>query len=121
MNLHNQLRWVLDRRLKSMPGWEDCYLIDIATQIGIRESHRIIADYQLSREDILYGTNFDNVIAQGTYPIDIHNPNGPGISFEYLDGTTRQIHGDGSVETGRWDGQPMDAPLRDTLCMPLRS
>jgi len=110
-----QLRWVLDK-LKSMPGWEDCYLIDIATQIGIRESHRIIADYQLNREDILYGKNFHDVIAQGTYPIDIHNPNGPGISFEYLDGTTRHIHGDSSVETGRWDGQTADAPLRDTLC-----
>lgn len=117
-----QLRWVLDR-LKTMPGWEKSYLIDIATQIGIRESHRIIADHELSRDEVLHGTQFDDVIAQGTYPIDIHRPDGPGIAFEYLDGTTRRIAGDTGQERGRWDGRAFDAPLRDTLCyqVPYRS
>jgi hypothetical protein len=110
-----QMRWVLDQ-LRRMPGWEDAYLLDVATQIGIRESHRIHADHQLTREEVLHGTRFEDTIAQGTYRIDIHNPDGPGIYFEYLDGTTEYVHGDGTRQTGRWDGQPAGAPLRDTLC-----
>jgi len=117
-----QLRWVLGK-LKSMPGWEDVYLAHIATQIGVRESHRAIADHQLTREEVLHGVEFPDAIAQGTYPIDIHRPDGPGIYFEHLDGTTRRIHGDRSTEAGRWDGQSADAPPRKTLCyqVPYRS
>lgn len=117
-----QMRWVLGR-LQSMPGWSEAYLTDIATQLGIRESHRIVAVHQLTRLEVLEGRRFPDAVAQGTYPIDIHTPDGPGISFEYLDGTTRHIAGDRTQTTGRWDGQPQDAPLRDTLCyqVPYRS
>jgi hypothetical protein len=110
-----QLRWIL-KRLKTLRGWEEAYLTDIATQIGIRESHRIIADHRLSREEVLYGKDFEDAIAQGTYPIDIHKPDGPGITFEYLDGTTQRVAGDRSTEKGRWDGQPLDSAPRTTLC-----
>ena len=110
-----QLRWVLGK-LKQIPGWQNAHLVDIATQIGPRETHRILADHQLTREDVLNGTPFPDAIAQGTYPIDIHCPDGPGISFEYLNGATRHIAGDGGVTTGRWDGRPEGAPERDTLC-----
>ncbi|KPK81965.1 MAG: hypothetical protein AMJ81_10215 [Phycisphaerae bacterium SM23_33] len=117
-----QLRWVLER-LKAMPGWEDCYLVDVAAQIGGRESHRILADHQLTREEVLGGESFPDAVAQGTYPIDIHNPEGPGILFEHLDGTWNRIGGDGSSQQGRWDGQPAGAPPRGTLCyqVPYRS
>ncbi|HEY8668413.1 MAG TPA: FAD-dependent oxidoreductase [Tepidisphaeraceae bacterium] len=117
-----QLRWLL-KKLKQMPGWESAYLVDIAAQIGVRESHRIIAEHMLQREEVLNGTPFSEAIAQGTYPIDIHRPDGPGIIFEYLDGTRRVVHGDGSTEMGRWDGQSTDAPKRTTLCyqVPYRS
>jgi hypothetical protein len=110
-----QLRWILSR-LKTMPGWENAYLTDIAAQIGVRESHRIVADHQLTREEVLHGKTFDDAIAQGTYPIDIHRPDGPGIVFEHLDGTTQHVAGDRTTTKGRWDGQPPDAPKRNTLC-----
>jgi len=117
-----QLRWVLDR-MKSMPGWEDAYLVDVAAQVGARESHRILADHQLTRREVLDGATFPDAIAQGTYPIDIHNPDGPGIRFEHLDGRWSRIGGDASREDGRWDGQPKGARLRETLCyhVPYRS
>lgn len=117
-----QMRWVLDR-LRRLPGREDTYLVDIATQLGIRETHRIYADHVLTRQEVLEGVSFPDAIAQGTYPIDIHTPDAPGISFEYLDGTWRKINRDRSTTTGRWDGQPEDAPKRSTLCyqVPYRS
>lgn len=110
-----QMRWILDE-IRKCPGWSDIRLVDVATQIGLRESHRIVADYQLTRDDLLLGRRFDDAIAQGTYPIDIHNPSGPGIEFAYLDGTARRIGGNRQVENWRWDGEPMDAPKRTTLC-----
>lgn len=117
-----QLRWVLGR-LKSLPGWEQSYLIAAAAQIGVRETHRIIAEHQLTREEVLNGVAFEDAVAQGKYPIDIHEADAPGIRFEHLDGRWTRIGGDGSREQGRWDGQPAGAPPRETLCyqIPYRS
>lgn len=117
-----QLRWLLDK-LRTMRGWENIHLVDIATQIGLRESHRILADHQLLREEVLSGHVFADAVIQGTYPIDIHNPAGSGITFEYLNGTRRHVSGNRQVERCRWDGRPQDDELRPTLCYqaPYRS
>ena len=77
----------------------------------------------LTRDEVLLGHRFDDAIAQGTWPVDLHNPHGAGTSLYYLDGTTRHRGEDNIKRTGRWDGQPEDAPKRDTLCwqVPFRS
>ncbi len=110
-----QLRWLL-RRMREMPGWDQLYLVDVAEQIGVRETHRAVADHRLTREEVLEGRAFDDAVAQGTYPVDIHSPDGPGITFEYLDGRRRFIGAEARSEWGRWDGRPEDAPPRETLC-----
>ncbi|MHB8995111.1 MAG: FAD-dependent oxidoreductase [Armatimonadota bacterium] len=117
-----QLRWFL-KEARKLPGWEKLRLVAMGAQIGTRESHRIAAEHQLTREEVLYGERFDDAIGQGTYPVDIHNPSGPGIIFENLDGTRVEVKGDRSQLTSRWDGQAQDAPKRDTLCyqIPYRS
>lgn len=117
-----QMRWVLEH-LRSMKGWTQSRLVDVATQIGVRESHRITADHMLTRAEVLEGECFSDAVAQGTYPIDIHNPSGPGITFEYLSGRARHVPGDGATTRWRWDGRPDDAPPRPTLCyqVPYRS
>ncbi len=117
-----QMRWVISR-LKALPGGEKLFLRDIATQIGVRETHRILADYQVNRREILEGVPFEDAIAFGTYPIDIHNPTGPGIIFERLSGEVLEVSGEGKHFYSRWDGAPEGAPLRDTLCwsLPYRS
>ncbi|MCG3178439.1 MAG: hypothetical protein BIFFINMI_00766 [Phycisphaerae bacterium] len=117
-----QMRWVLGK-MREMPGWEESYLVDIGAQIGVRESHRILAEHQLTREEVLEGRRFDDAIAQGCYPIDIHNPTGPGIVFEYLDGRRVEFAGDMTRTETRWDNAAPGAPKRDTLCWqaPYRS
>lgn len=47
---------------KNVPGFEDSYICSTATQIGIRESRRLIGEYILTKEDILSGQRFDDVI-----------------------------------------------------------
>jgi hypothetical protein len=38
----------------------------------------VLGDYVLTGEDILSARKFPDVIARGTYPVDIHNPTGKG-------------------------------------------
>src|SRR5205823_8566652 len=37
-----------------------------------------LGDYQLNADDVLAARKFDDAIARGAYPIDIHNPTGNG-------------------------------------------
>ncbi|MGC9454727.1 MAG: FAD-dependent oxidoreductase [Phycisphaerae bacterium] len=110
-----QLRWILGR-MRGIPGWEKAHLSDIATQLGVRETYRIVADHRVTREEILGGKRFDDAVIQGTYPVDIHATGGAGIVFEYLSGWAREIDAERNVRWYRWDGEPEDAPKRDTLC-----
>jgi hypothetical protein len=117
-----QLRWFL-REARKLPGWENAELAGLGVQIGLRESHRIRAEHQLQRDEVLHGVRFPDAIGQGTYPVDIHNPRGPGIIFEQLDGLRREVQGDRTMLESRWDAAAPDAPKRDTLCyqIPYRS
>jgi len=48
--------------LKTVPGFESSYLIDIAHSIGLQDSRRIIGDYVLTRKDVHEGRTFDDDI-----------------------------------------------------------
>lgn len=59
---------------KYVPGFEGAQLLATAPQIGVRETRRIQGDYVLNQEDILAQRQFDDVVAQSCYMIDIHAP-----------------------------------------------
>ena len=61
-----------------MPGFEDAYLVQSGVAAGIRETRRIVGEYVLTGDDVLEARKFPDVIARGTYPVDIHNPEGRG-------------------------------------------
>lgn len=73
-----QLRQIADFLRHRVPGFETSYVVQSGINIGIRETRRILGDYQLTADDVLQARKFDDVIARGTYPMDIHNPNGKG-------------------------------------------
>ena len=54
------------------PGFEDSYIVDIAPQIGIRETRRIIGPYQLTEEDVLGCADFDDTIGVNGWPVEAH-------------------------------------------------
>ncbi|GHE84864.1 FAD-dependent oxidoreductase [Streptomyces spiralis] len=69
----------IDRFLRSrVPGFEEAYTVQSGTQIGVRETRRVMGDYRLTGYDILDARSFPDVVAHGAYPIDIHNPEGSG-------------------------------------------
>jgi hypothetical protein len=66
-----------------IPGYEQAYLINFSTQIGIRETRRVYGDYRLTREDVLSARHFPDAIAQCGAPIEDHHP-GSDTRWEYL-------------------------------------
>lgn len=55
-----------------IPSMKDAYLLDTATQVGIRETRGIIGLYTMTLEDILQPGDFDDTVAFGGHPVDIH-------------------------------------------------
>ncbi|HEY5666999.1 MAG TPA: FAD-dependent oxidoreductase, partial [Gammaproteobacteria bacterium] len=54
------------------PGFDDAYIVEIAPQIGIRETRRIFGEYQLSQNDILGCRDFDDTIGVNGWPVEAH-------------------------------------------------
>jgi hypothetical protein len=75
---HRQMAQVAAFLRDYVPGFADSYVAQSGVQVGVRETRRVLGDYVLTGEDILTARKFDDAIARGTYPVDIHNPNGKG-------------------------------------------
>jgi hypothetical protein len=58
--------------LKTVPGFENSYILDIAPQVGIRETRRVICDYMLSESDVLDCADFDDNIGVNGWPVEEH-------------------------------------------------
>ena len=79
-----QVMQLLEFFRNRVPGFENARLAATGTQIGIRESRRIVGEYTLTRDDVLEGRRFDDAVARSAYPIDIHNPSGSGTTTHRL-------------------------------------
>ena len=73
-----QMRQIAAFFRKYVPGFEDAYIAQSGVNVGVRETRRIVGEYQLTAEDLLSARKFDDAVAQGSYPVDIHNPEGKG-------------------------------------------
>lgn len=54
------------------PGFEKAYIVEIAPQIGIRETRRVIGEYMLSEKDILDCASFPDSIGVNGWPVEAH-------------------------------------------------
>jgi hypothetical protein len=79
-----QMRQIVSFLRRYVPGFEKAYLAQSGSVVGVRETRRILGEYQLSADDILNARKFDDVIAQSTYPIDIHDPKGKGTILKRI-------------------------------------
>lgn len=57
---------------EQVPGFEKARIVDIAPQVGIRETRRIEGIYALRGEDILDSTRFNDSIGINTWPMELH-------------------------------------------------
>jgi FAD dependent oxidoreductase len=93
-----QMRQIAAFLCRHVPGFEHAYIAQSGVHTGVRETRRIIGDYQLTAEDVLGAHKFDDVVARGAYPVDIHNPKGSGTVLKRVP-----------------PGQAYDIPLRALL------
>jgi hypothetical protein len=68
-----------------VPGFEKSVVVGTSPSIGIRESRRVIGDYQLTRDDVLSARRFEDEIALCGAPIEDHGPGGE-TDWQYVPG-----------------------------------
>jgi hypothetical protein len=54
------------------PGFGDSYIVDLAPQIGIRETRRVIGRYRLTEDDVLDCADFPDTIGVNGWPVEAH-------------------------------------------------
>jgi FAD dependent oxidoreductase len=58
--------------LRTVPGFEKSYIVDLPPQLGIRETRRIVGGYMLSGEDVLACASFHDSIGVNGWPMESH-------------------------------------------------
>ncbi len=57
---------------EQVPGFGKAQIVDIAAQVGLRETRRIQGMYALTGEDILASARFDDSIGINAWPMELH-------------------------------------------------
>lgn len=65
-------------------GFEQCVRMDTSAQVGVRESRHVRGLYTLTAQDLIEERQFEDPIALGGYPIDIHNSSAAGTNTTHL-------------------------------------
>jgi len=84
LEARRQVKQMVKFLTAKVPGFANAYLSATGTQIGVRESRRILGEYVLTAEDVLGARKFADGIARGCYDIDIHSPTGTGTVIKSL-------------------------------------
>lgn len=91
----------------------------LPSRIGIRETRHVRGRHHLTGEMILEGRRYEDAIAHGSYRVDIHHTDKPGITLRYLDGREEYCRPGLPTELGRWREERADAPTYYSI--PYRS
>jgi hypothetical protein len=101
MEGRRQVRAIHDLLRKYLPEI-DLRLLALPARLGIRETRHARCRHELTETEVLEGVRFPDAIAAGSYRVDVHHHDKPGITFRYLDGRENYVRpGHPSVE-GRW-------------------
>lgn len=79
-----QVHQVLAFLRRRVPGFGDARLLQTAAQVGVRETRHLAGRYTLTAEDVLEGRDFEDGVARGAFPIDIHSPDGKGLELRTM-------------------------------------
>ena len=66
--------------LRTVPGFEKSYIVDLPPQLGIRETRRVVGGYMLSGEDVLGCASFEDSIGVNGWPMESSNEAQPSTS-----------------------------------------
>jgi len=89
------------------PGFEDSYIVDIAPQIGIRETRRIVGPYQLTEEDVLGCADFADTIGVNGWPVESHVAGTVEFRWQWRERGFNQLPFRIILPGARGDGRPV--------------
>jgi hypothetical protein len=55
-----------------VPGFEAAYALEIAPQLGIRETRRLVGEAVLSADDVIGCADFDDTVGVNGWPLELH-------------------------------------------------
>ncbi|MEE8396613.1 MAG: FAD-dependent oxidoreductase [bacterium] len=76
-----QIKKIVNFMRQEVPGFENATLAGIASRAGVRETRTVVGRYTLTDEDIFQTHTFEDAIALGSGPYDIHDHKGPGLAL----------------------------------------
>lgn len=71
-SMREQLQRMIEVLRREFPEFRDAWLAKSGIQTGVRETHHIVGEYTLVKDDILNPKPFADTIAKGAHVIDIH-------------------------------------------------
>lgn len=83
----DNVRQLFEFMKKYFPGFEDAYLLQTASQVGVRESRRIVGEYVLTLDDIKEKRQFEDAVVRSKWAhSDTHSGKNMQWSFEFYEG-----------------------------------
>lgn len=71
--LRDQIPWIAEYLKKNVPGFENSYVLNSASTLGVRESRRIQGEYVLNEADLRAGRRFEDVVVHhANFYFDVH-------------------------------------------------
>lgn len=80
-----QVRQICDLLREHFLDGQGSPLLTLPAKLGIRETRHARCLHTLTQDELLSGQRFADAIGNGTYPVDIHNARGGGITFRHLE------------------------------------
>jgi hypothetical protein len=77
---------------EAAPGFEQAYILEIAPQVGVRETRRVVGEYQLTKEDVLQCASFDDTIGVNGWMIEEHLAGNINFVFQDIPGSRGYNH-----------------------------
>ncbi|MFC1597386.1 FAD-dependent oxidoreductase [Planctomycetota bacterium] len=68
---------------EEVPGCEKTKLLSMQPETGIRETYRVVGEYEIAESDYTSGKLFEDAVCYSFYPIDVHDEH--GVRPEHLD------------------------------------
>ncbi len=62
--LQRKANEIAEFRRRSMPGYENSYLLETASQLGVREARRVVGQYMLTLKDVEHQRTFPDVVCK---------------------------------------------------------
>jgi hypothetical protein len=82
LELYRQIELNMQFLKEYIPGFEDAYINEVSSILGVRETRHIVGEHFLIGEEVTNPKEFEDSIALDTSAMDIHDVKGAEVEFK---------------------------------------